>query len=162
MTRGPWSLNGSMLDYKFKKIEQFEIALITKQTLVLEFNQPNAKGTYQYHFVRVESKDAPFVKPANELPDVIVERLNPAERRRRLAARRKAKKRKKRKGPVKDQKYISIELIGGGFYGGMDPVLRDYIHIKSNGRLVKEFKSSRKGLVVTKKKYSSGRIRRFC
>jgi len=150
MSRGPWSLDGSMLSYQFKKIAQFEIANIDKQTLVLEFNQPNAKGTYQYHFVKVESKDAPFVKAANELPDIIVERMNPAERRRRLAARRK-KKRKKRKSKTEDKEYISIELIGGGYYGGVDPVLRDYIHIKSSGRLVKEFKSAEKGLIVTKK-----------
>lgn len=149
MTRGPWSLDGADLNYAFKKVEQFEVANLDKKTLVLEFQQPNAKGTYQYHFVRVESKDAPFVKAANELPDIIVEKLSPAERRRRLAARRS--KRKNRKKKIENQEYISIELIGGGFYGGIDPVLRDYIHIKSNGRLVKEFKSRNSGLIVTKR-----------
>ncbi len=159
MSRGPWSMQGSMLTYQFKKIEQFEIAHLDKQTMVLEFSQPNAKGSYQYHFVRVESKDAPFIKPANELPDVIVERMNPGERRRRLAARRK--KRKKKKKNLVDQKYISIELIGGGYYGGIDPVLRDYIYIKSNGRLVKEFKSAQKGLIVTKKDIPRNELEEF-
>ncbi|NNE29699.1 MAG: hypothetical protein HKN16_08680 [Saprospiraceae bacterium] len=149
MTRGPWSVDGSMLNYSFKRVDRFEVAKLDKQTLVLEFKQPNSKGTYQYHFVRVDSKDAPFVKPANELPDIIVEKMRPAERRRRLAARRK--KKKDRKKSASSLPYISIELIGGGYYGGIDPVLRDYIHIKSSGRLVKEFKSRNGGLIVTKK-----------
>jgi len=151
MSRGPWSLEGSMLFYSFKDIERFEIAEISKSKLVLEFKRPNSKGTYQYHFVKTTSEEAPFVKALNELPDVIVERANPSERRRRLAAKRKKrKKNRKRKGDP-DQEYISIELIGGGYYGGMDPVLRDYIHIKSSGRLIKEFKTVGKGLTVTKK-----------
>lgn len=159
MTRGPWSVEGSMLNYSFKKVDKFEVAKLDKQTLVLEFQQSNSKGTYQYHFVRVDSKDAPFVKPANELPDIIVEKMRPAERRRRLAARRKQKKRRK-KSPS-NLPYISIELIGGGYYGGIDPVLRDYIHIKSNGRLVKEFKSRNGGLVVTKKDISRQELEDF-
>lgn len=159
MTRGPWSVDGSALNYAFKKIEQFEVANIDKQTLVMEFKQPNSKGTYQYHFVRVESKDAPFVKAANELPDIIVEKLSPAERRRRLAARRKQRKNRKQKEA--NQEYISIELIGGGYYGGIDPVLRDYIHIKSSGRLVKEFKSRNRGLMVTKKDIQRSELEEF-
>ena len=153
LTRGAWSLNGSELFYSFKHIKKFEIAAATKNTLMLEFTQANSKGTYQYHFVRVESKDAPFVKPSYELPEVIVERADLRKSKRRLA-RNKKKKRKskrKRKAPKKDPIYISIELIGGGFYGGVDPVLRDYIHIKSDGRLVKEYKGATTGLTVTKR-----------
>ena len=162
--RGRWSLDGSELFYSFKHIDQFEIANIDKQALVLEFVQPNSKGTYQYHFVRVESKDAPFVKPPNELPDVIVETLNPRRESRRLrslAKRRKKKHRKKKKKNDSDLAYISIELIGGGYYGGIDPVLRDYIHIKSNGRLIKEFKSQHNGLMVTKKDIPREELEQF-
>ncbi|MEO1514408.1 MAG: hypothetical protein AAFV95_05325 [Bacteroidota bacterium] len=154
MSRGNWSLTGSELFYSFKHIKKFEIAEINKEALVLEFTQPNSKGTYQYHFIKVESKDAPFVKPANELPDVIVEREDPRKGFLGFGKKKKKKKKKKsrrRKGSDKDEPYISIELIGGGYYGGVDPVLRDYIHIKSNGRLIKEFKSAYGGLVVTKK-----------
>lgn len=162
MTRGGWSLSGSELFYSFKHINKFEIADIDKQTLVLEFTQPNSKGTYQYHFVRVESKDAPFVKPANELPDVIVETVNPRRESRRLRAiERKKRKRAKKRKEEEDLVYISIELIGGGYYGGIDPVLRDYIHIKSDGRLIKEFKSQQKGLVVTKKNIPRDELEQF-
>lgn len=164
-TRGTWSLSGSELFYSFKHIQKFEIAAINKSTLVLEFDQPNSKGTYQYHFVKVESKDAPFIKPANELPDVIVETANP--RRNWLSLNRNKKKRKRKKKKKKNKKsktdpiYISIELIGGGYYGGVDPVLRDYIHIKSNGRLIKEFKSVNSGLLVTKKDIPRDELEQF-
>lgn len=163
MTRGNWSLNGSELFYNFKNIKKFEVAQINNKTLVLEFNQPNSKGTFQYHFIKVESKDAPFIKPANELPDVIVERIKPKKKRRGWFASRSKKKKKKKRNSEPEEKevYISVELIGGGFYGGVDPVQRDYIQIKSNGRLIKEFKSLHQGLVVTKKNIPREELERF-
>ncbi|MFT6319369.1 MAG: hypothetical protein ACJAT4_000286 [Granulosicoccus sp.] len=166
--KGVWSLNGSDLFYSFKHIKKFEIAQITKNVLVLEFEQPNSKGTYQYHFVRVDTKDAPFIKPVNELPDILVEELDPKKNRNQWWAFGKNKKKKKRKWrrrkrdePKEKEIYISIELIGGGYYGGIDPVLRDYIHIKSSGRLIKEFKSVNKGLMVTKKTISRDELEAF-
>ncbi|MEM1320021.1 MAG: hypothetical protein AAGG75_07160 [Bacteroidota bacterium] len=162
MSRGPWVLDGSELIYTFKHIKNFRVAELTKQALVLEFNQPNSKGTYQYHFIRVESKDAPFVKPPNELPDIIVETANPRRSRRWLSlGKKKRKRRRKAKKKKKDPVYISIELIGGGYYGGVNPVLRDYIHIKSDGRLIKEFKSVNSGLVITKKNIPRAELEQF-
>ena len=162
-TKGTWSLNGSDLFYSFKHIKKFEVAEITKTSLVLEFTQPNSKGTYQYHFIRVESKDAPFVKPPNELPDVIVETINPKKKGLFAFGKRKKKKRKKkkRKKKKKDEVYISVELIGGGYYGGIDPVLRDYIQIKSDGRLIKEHKSLHAGLTITKKDIPREELEQF-
>ena len=52
-------------------------------------------------------------------------------------------------------------MIGGGFYGGIDPVLRDYIQIKSDGRLIKEHKSLHKGLSVTKKNIPREELEQF-
>ena len=163
LTKGTWSLNGNELFFQFKHINKFTIAEIDKKTLALEFTQPNSKGTFQYHFIRVESKDAPFIKPANELPDVNVEALNPNKKKRNwLAFGKKKKNRKRRKKEATvNKEYISIELIGGGFYGGIDPVIRDYIQIKSNGRLIKEFKSVHNGLVVTKKNIPREELEEF-
>src|SRR5690606_4243127 len=53
--------------------------------------------------------------------------------------------------PEEDLTYINIELIGGGYYGGINPVLKDFILIKSDGRLIKELQSVQNGLMVTKK-----------
>jgi len=164
MTKGKWALEGSELLYSFKRIKKFEIAEITKSNLVLEFKQPNSKGTYQYHFIRVESKDAPFVKPANELPDVIVETIDTRKKKKGLFAfgkKKKRKKKRKKRKKKKDEVYINIELVGGGYYGGIDPVLRDYIHIKSDGRLVKEFKTKNNGLTVTKKNIPRDELEKF-
>ncbi len=157
MTKGNWSLNGSELFYNFKHIKKFYIADATKERLVLEFTQPNSKGAYQYHFIPISDADAPFVKPENELPTVDVEEMDPRALMAFNRAKKKAKKKKKRNRKNKNEEpaekpvYISIELIGGGYYGGIDPVLRDYIQIKSTGRLIKEFQSLHNGLTVIKK-----------
>ena len=163
MSKGTYSIDGSNLLYSFKHIKKFEVAEVTNNSLVLEFTQSNSKGTYQYHFIRVESKDAPFVKPAYELPDVLVETINP-KKRKLFSFGKKKKKRRRKKNRKKEKKnlpYISIELVGGGYYGGMDPVIRDFIHIKSDGRLIKEFKTVNKGLSVTKKNIPRTELEQF-
>ncbi len=161
--QGQWRIDNRRLYYAFGEIPHFKIAQITTRLLVLEFQQPTSRGTYQYHFVRVQSRDAPFQRPANQLPEVIVEdtRTHPTHSNGRwwaYAAQRKkrqlwAKFRSivRRNQPQVYEPYIYIELIGGGFYGGIDPVLKDYIVIKNDGRLIKEFESVHNGLVVTRK-----------
>jgi len=159
--KGIWSINGDELFYKFKHINKFVINDIDKDKLILEFNQPNSKGTYQYHFISVESKGAPFVKPANELPDINVEALDPKQSKKRWWATKRKKRQKKKKVQDVADTYINIELIGGGYYGGLDPVIRDYIHIKSDGRLIKEHKSLNNGLSVVKKNISRDELEDF-
>ena len=169
LSRGTWSLNDRTLFYSFKNIGKFEIAEINKKVMILEFKQPNAKGTYRYHFVRVTSEEAPFVKPANELPDVIVEEIDPKSKGKSKRwwaigdKKKKSKRRLKRERELAEaqQTYINVELIGGGYYGGVNPVLRDYTHIKSNGRLIKEHKSVQHGLKVTKKDIPRAELEEF-
>lgn len=160
-TRGNWSLNGRSLFYSFQHVNKFDIVQLNKSLLVLEFTQKNSKGKYQYHFVRVDSKDAPFVKPINELPDILVEADADGTQEVSSGLRKKKGKKdgpgflhrkKKTETPaVPPPTYISIELIGGGYYGGIDPVLKDFIKIKTDGKLIKEFQSVNNGLLVTKK-----------
>lgn len=163
LTKGNWSLVNNELFYRFKHINKFIIATINKEKLVLEFTQPNSKGNYQYHFIKVSSQEAPFIKPANELPDVNVDAINLRKSKKPWWAfgRKKKKKKKAPIAPQEQETYISIELIGGGYYGGIDPVLRDYIQIKNTGRLIKEFKSVQNGLVVTKKDISRQELEAF-
>ena len=71
--KGWWSLNNRTLTYSFRNVDEFEIGNINKQVLVLDFQQKNSKGNYQYHFIKVAASETPFVKPANELPDILVE-----------------------------------------------------------------------------------------
>lgn len=164
--RGRWNLAGNDLLYSFKHIEKFSVATANKNKLVLEFTQPNSKGTYQYHFTRVATEESPFVKPPNELPDVNVEAINPNKPEKKwwvfnTPKRKKQKNKRKKTTPKINEPYISIEVIGGGFYGGINPTLRDYIHIKNDGRLIKEFKSRQNGLVVTKRNIPREELEKF-
>lgn len=162
-TRGNWSLNGSELFYNFKHIKKFYVAEVSKERLVLEFTQPNSKGAYQYHFIPVSSAEAPFVVPANELPLVDVEAEDPKSIARKRRKNSKKNKKKRNRDLLAEEKpiHISIELIGGGFYGGIDPVLRDYVQIRSTGRLIKEFQSVNNGLIVTKKDIERDELEAF-
>lgn len=162
MTKGNWSMNEDELFYSFRHINKWKVVEINKSTLVLEFEQKNAKGAFQYHFIRVTNEEAPFIKPPNELPDVNVEAEDPGKWFS-LRKNRKVKKRRRRRNKEPEIKpvYINIELIGGGYYGGVDPVLRDYIQIKSSGRLIKEFKSVANGLLVTKKDIPREELEQF-
>ncbi len=156
LSRGNWSLNGRSLFYSFQHVNKFDIVQLNKSVMVLEFTQKNSKGKYQYHFVKVESKDAPFAKPANELPEVLVEADGKTIDK---ATGKKKKKdwlaflrRKKQDTPAAPPPtFISVELIGGGYYGGIDPVLKDFIQIKTDGRLIKEYQSVHTNLLITKK-----------
>lgn len=47
------------------------------------------------------------------------------------------------------KEMIQVELMGGGFYGGVDPVYRNMILIKTDGRVVKEYQSQLQGLQVS-------------
>jgi hypothetical protein len=111
--------------------------------LVLAFSIGN--GVFHYSFEKVKYKDTPFQKPINELPTVNVKEKD----RKGLFGRRKKDKpkkklvRKKKKG--EDLVPIEIQMIGGGFYGGLNPMIKDYVHIKTNGRCIKEQESLQDG-----------------
>jgi hypothetical protein len=45
---------------------------------------------------------------------------------------------------------MQVELVGGGFFGGVDPVYRNMILIKSDGQVIKEYQSALQGLQVSK------------
>jgi len=176
--RKGWALAGDQIFYPFRNVNLFRVAQAGRDALALEFKQPNSKGLYQYHFVRVSDEDAPFIKPVNQLPTVLVEGVTKQKRKRmRLRGSETAgvkknrrwwpfrkkkdkpakeltaeqKERKKRKDAKRANRRISengvvatdmmIELTGGGFFGGIDPVMRDHTVIKPGGRLVKEFKT---------------------
>lgn len=77
------------------------------------------------------------------------------ERRQRREARRIARLQKTVKGRAKlakeePKEMMQIELVGGGFYGGVDPVYRNMILIKTDGRVIKEYQSQLQGLQVSK------------
>ena len=48
------------------------------------------------------------------------------------------------------RELIQIELVGGGFYGGVDPVYRNMTLIKTDGRVIREYQTELQGLRVSK------------
>lgn len=48
------------------------------------------------------------------------------------------------------QEMMQVELVGGGFRDGVDPVYRNMIVIKTDGRVIKEYQSELQGLQVSK------------
>ncbi len=161
LTRGTWSVNGDALFYTFKNIRKFTVASINNTSLVLEFTQPNTNNDiYQYHFMAVDAKDAPFVRQPNELPEVLIKGKRNREAKRPWWVSLKKQQDKKPQTAANEQ-YISIELVGGGYYGGIDPVLRDIIYIKNDGRIIKEYQSKNTPLHVTRTNISRKELEEF-
>jgi hypothetical protein len=159
LSQGVWSYSGDKLQYEFKDILEFTIIQLTEDKLVLEFTRPNSRGHFQYHFTSANEKN-PFPKPKNELPLVTVKEKRFFELPWWMT---KNKDKKAKNQPNKETgPYINIELVGGGYYGGIDPVLRDIIHIKNDGRLIKEFQTKTNGLTVTKKNIPREELEKFC
>ena len=48
------------------------------------------------------------------------------------------------------KEMLQVELVGGGFAGGVDPVYRNIILIKTDGQVIKEYQSALQGLQVSK------------
>ncbi len=158
MTKGVWSYSGQRLQYQFKDIIDFEVVMLDEDRLILEFTRANSRGHFQYFFTAANENN-PFVKPANELPMVSVKEKKLLSLPGWLAQFKEDKKEQSKK---EAQTYINIELVGGGFYGGIDPVSRDIILIKSDGRLIKEYQTKNKGLTVTKKNIPRAELEKFC
>lgn len=158
-TKGDWHVDGNTLDYSFKSVKSFEIGEISNRILALEFEQPNSNGKYRYFFKSVEAGESPFPPAPGELPEVVVKgKVFKYKKEPWWTVFRK----KKEPAVVKAEPInITVELIGGGYYGGIDAVQKDYIIIKSDGRLIKEFQSISKGLSVTKKNIPREELERF-
>jgi hypothetical protein len=154
---GAWQLADNQLNYAFQNIEKFKVYSLNTEELVLEFERPNQKGHFQYYFVNAE-EDHPFPRPTNELPLVKVKE----KRLFNIPWWARPVDKSKGKTPIATPTYINIELVGGGYMGSLDPVTRDYIHIKSDGRLIQEYKSASKGLVTNKKNIPRQELERFC
>lgn len=154
---GAWQLAAQQLNYSFQNIDKFKIYSLSSDELVLEFERPNQKGRFQYYFVNAE-EDHPFPRPTNELPLIKVKE----KRQFNIPWWARPVDRSKDKTPIATPVYINIELVGGGYMGSLDPVTRDYIHIKSDGRLIQEYKSQSKGLVTNKKNIPRQELERFC
>ena len=81
------------------------------------------------------------------------------ERRQQRLARRKARRKERLQKTARGRailereapkEMMQIELMGGGFAGGVDPVYRNMVVIKTDGQVIKEYRSALQGLQVSK------------
>ena len=134
LIRGNWDLQGSLLQLPFRRVDQFTLAQLTIDQLELHFVV--GRTQYAHRFVRAEAVPIPTYKPPKESP-----------------SDQQAKSPDARTW-INGEREIRIELTGGGFFGGTDPVQRDFILIKENGRLIHERQTVNTGLKVEKKTLS--------
>jgi hypothetical protein len=137
--QGSWSIKGRELNFSFDQKPGFRVIRIDSTELVLaEVSATSVRPRYRYYFRNGEI-------------------IEPLVQSKRTSSKKTTtpKKKETSKPPIVDTDVrlpeISIELMGGDFYEGADPVIRNAIHIKSNGRLIWELKRRKQGLSVTKK-----------
>jgi hypothetical protein len=175
---GMWAVNDkkNKLYYKFKNSKWWDIVEFKDDKLILEF--ADKESSLQFVFQRIPNDVAPFAKDKDQLPEVYVYDGAPSKKGKRIEKAKstgffawfsnifrapevgKAAKDStiakiaynpnEKAAPVE----IDIALVGGGYYGGIDPVLKNYIQIKTTGRVIKEQETEFKGAIKSKKDLS--------
>ncbi|MCF8238044.1 MAG: hypothetical protein K9I85_07805 [Saprospiraceae bacterium] len=130
--------------------------------LTLGFQTGERNESYTYVFQKVEAEATPFVRPWYELPTILVKR-DKTSRSNKGKSPWWAFWRRWQKGNPPDSPplRIQIEVTGGGYYGGLNPVYRQYVKINSEGRLIREVQTAREGLMVTRKNIDRSELEEF-
>ncbi len=157
---GKWSMSGTILNWPYRQVKEHQVLSVSATALELSFKPVNGTGTMLYHFTAQPRPPGMFARREGELPEVVV-REKPKNRVVTSEKKRRGLFKRKEEVATAPQIPIQIEVTGGGYYGGIDPVLRDHIVIKSNGRLVQEFMTKNRGLVVHKKNISRQQLEAF-
>ena len=132
LRRGSWDLQGDILQISFRGVDQFTLGQLAIDQLELYFIV--GRKQYAHRFVR-QIPIPPTSSPSKAPED-----------------------KKKHRTWIDGEREIRIELTGGGFFGGSDPVQRDFILIKENGRLIHERQTVHTGLHVEKKSLSGRQL----
>ena len=129
-----WKVDGQRLLFSFRQKNTFAVARLNEFSLELESNAPDGKGIHLHHFVKVKKEDSPFARELNTLPVVQVQTVP-------LIYPDSVSKAQTSIVPAEEEGF-SVELVGGGYYGGINPVQHDYITITNEGRLIHEFETA--------------------
>jgi hypothetical protein len=140
-----WSTQGYLVIFEYRGLERFRVAYVDNENLFLEFEQGPNHVRHQFRFRAEPSEKSPIALRPGELPTVVV------RGKRNFKGRLLTNNMSKKIGPKIEEVPIQVELLNGGFYGGIDPVLRDQIVIKTDGRVIMEFKTQNQGLIKNKK-----------
>ncbi|HMG16063.1 MAG TPA: hypothetical protein VK590_11485, partial [Saprospiraceae bacterium] len=166
-TQKEWNVKGPKLYMPFRDVDSFMIVKLDGNSLVLEYNNKAGRGTYEYHFNKLEDSATIFKRPDYLLPEVKInskrEHLKEGEHTKGLFARfwdwifGNPEEKADKPEPI----FVNIEVIGGGYYGGIDPAIKNYIQLKTNGLLIREYETAYKGLVKTQKSISREELEQF-
>lgn len=157
MSSGKWSWKEGGISFLYRGKEQFCAEIRGGEFLILTFTQEETRQQFSYIFKSVSVSKTPFNRPFFELPTIIVEQ--DSSRKVPYGGRKESKRRwwafwRKDYEPeqtLPPPVYISIEVSGGGYYGGLNPVQRQFLRINTEGRLIREVQTVREGLMVTRK-----------
>jgi hypothetical protein len=149
LDNGNWLIDakGNEIYFQFRNMSWWKVLKIDKKNLELEFKA--GKGVFRYVFVEATKKETPFF--GNDENDVLG--FADTDATSDFAEENKKAKAKKKMPDITPPAppAIEIQIVGGGYFGGIDPVLKDYIHIKPNGKLVREIETMQNGLRKTTK-----------
>jgi hypothetical protein len=153
---GKWALTDGRLMMTYRGLESYCADMPVAGKLTLGFNATGGSSGRHYEFNLVESEVTPFLRPWYELPTIIVDKKRSTKpgpeintNSRWWAFWESWQREPKAVTPVLTP--ITIEVSGGGYYGGLNPVSRQYVRINSEGRIIREVQTQREGLMVTKK-----------
>ncbi|MGH1337003.1 MAG: hypothetical protein ACRBFS_12835 [Aureispira sp.] len=114
--------------------------------VLVDFDDPVEQATSESYLAYLEERGIRYNQKRWERRQA--KRVNREERRRaRLAKTARGRAKLAEEAP---KELLQVELVGGGFFGGVDPVYRNIILIKSDGQVIKEYQSALQGLQVSK------------
>jgi hypothetical protein len=157
--QSPWTAENRQLHLVFRHAGAFEIVRLNSASLDLKCLSPNGRDTLLYHFIRVEKDQSPLGKKSATLPIARVETM-PADQQPALAGSTGAAGETLLPDSY-DPAQMVIELVGGGYYGGINPVIRDFITINRQGRLIHEFESVQGKRMIRKNDISPAQLDKF-
>lgn len=149
-----WWLDSQQLHLDFRHNNQFAVERLNDFSLDLKFFSKDGKRTLIHHFVRLRREESPLSQESNMLPVVMVQTLPPVVYDTELVARAIQL-------PAASDNDAVVELVGGGYYGGINPVQHDYITIGRDGRLIHEFESIQGKRLVQKAKIGKEEMEKF-
>lgn len=143
---GRWNAAHQSLNFSFNGIKEFFIVGLSSEELILQYESPYTGQKTRYYFSSIEPLDSPFKGQINLLPKVTVDNQEKEDLIAKTSWWRKFLGIFKREVREEPKPYIRIEMTGGGYYGGINRVVKDYIVIDNKGTLIKEVHTEHNGL----------------
>jgi hypothetical protein len=131
--------------------------------LILEFRL-NTSDQYHFYFHKSTLDNTPSFTPSSMLNTIVYRYKNPRQEElihqeylqsigKKKSIRTKTQKTNYQSFPDDSSpEFLQIEMTGGGFRGGIDPVYRNILLIRNDGSLLFEYETKSSGLQTWKKK----------